>query len=62
MLEQRAADFEKSEKELADQKLALSKREEALAKQEEMYRVELEKISGLSAQEAKELIIKNLEN
>ena len=62
LLEQRVADFEKSEKELADQKLALSKREEALAKQEEMYRVELEKISGLSAQEAKELIIKNLEN
>ena len=62
LLEQRAADFEKSEKELAEQKNALSKREEALAKQEEMYRVELEKISGLSAQEAKELIIKNLEN
>jgi len=62
LLEQRAADFEKNEKELAEQKLALSKREEALAKQEEMYRVELEKISGLSAQEAKELIIKNLEN
>ena len=62
LLEQRAADFEKSEKELAEQKNALSKREEALAKQEEMYRIELEKISGLSAQEAKELIIKNLEN
>ena len=62
LLEQRAADFEKSEKELAEQKNALTKREEALAKQEEMYRVELEKISGLSAQEAKELIIKNLEN
>ena len=62
LLEQRAADFEKSEKELAEQKNALSKREETLAKQEEMYRIELEKISGLSAQEAKELIIKNLEN
>ena len=62
LLEQRAADFEKSEKELAEQINALTKREEALAKQEEMYRVELEKISGLSAQEAKELIIKNLEN
>ena len=62
LLEQRAADFEKNEKELAEQKNALTKREEALAKQEEMYRVELEKISGLSAQEAKELIIKNLEN
>jgi ribonuclease Y len=61
-LEQRAAEFEKSEKELAGERTALSKRAEALAKQEEQYRVELEKISGLSAQEAKDLIIKNLEN
>ena len=38
------------------------KREEELSKQEEHYRQELEKISGLSAQEAKDLIIKNLEN
>ncbi|MCI5607556.1 MAG: ribonuclease Y [Treponema sp.] len=62
LLEQRAADFEKSEKELADSKAALAKREEALTKQEELYRTELEHISGLSAQEAKDLIIKNLEN
>ena len=40
----------------------MAKREEFLSKQEEMYRTELEKISGLSAQEAKDLIIKNLEN
>ena len=40
----------------------MAKREQALAKQEELYRSELEKISGLSAQEAKDLIIKNLEN
>ncbi len=38
------------------------KREEELSKQEELYRQELEKISGLSQQEAKDLIIKNLEN
>ena len=62
LLDQRAAEFEKNEKELADSKAAMAKREQALAKQEELYRSELEKISGLSAQEAKDLIIKNLEN
>ena len=43
-------------------KAAMVKREEELSKQEELYRQELEKISGLSQQEAKDLIIKNLEN
>ena len=62
LLEQRAAEFEKSEKELAEKQIAIGKKEEELSKQEELYRAELEKISGLSAQEAKELIIKNLEN
>ena len=62
LLDQRAAEFDKNEKELAEQKAAMVKREEVLSKQEVMYREELEKISGLSAQEAKELIIKNLEN
>ena len=40
----------------------MKKREEQLHTQEEQYRKELERISGLSAQEAKDLIIKNLEN
>ena len=62
LLDQRAAEFEKNEKELAEEKAAMVKKEELLAKQEEHYRQELEHISGLSAQEAKELIIKNLEN
>ena len=62
LLEQRAAEFEKAEKELAEKQIAIGKKEEELSKQEELYRAELEKISGLSAQEAKELIIKNLEN
>ena len=62
LLDQRAADLEKSEKELAEEKLAVIKKEEELVKQEEKYRSELEHISGLSAQEAKDLIIKNLEN
>ena len=62
LLEQRAAEFEKAEKELAEKQVAIGKKEEELSKQAELYRAELEKISGLSAQEAKELIIKNLEN
>jgi len=62
LLEQRAADLEKSEKELSDAKAGVAKRVEELAKQEEKYRTELEHISGLSAQEAKDLIIKSLEN
>lgn len=62
LLEQRAAEFEKNEKDLADKKSAMLKKEEELSKKEELYRQELEKISGLSAQEAKDLIIKSLEN
>ena len=62
LLDQRAQEFEKNEKELAEKKAAMVKKEEELSKQEELYRQELEKISGLSQQEAKELIIKNLEN
>ncbi len=62
LLDQRATDLEKNEKELAEMKAAMLKREDALSKQEEHYRTELEKISGLSQQEAKDLIIKSLEN
>ena len=62
LLDQRAQEFEKNEKELAEKKAAMVKKEEELSKQEELYRQELEKISGLSQQEAKDLIIKNLEN
>ncbi len=62
LLDQKAAEFEKNEKEYAERKAAMEKKEIALSKQEELYRQELERISGLSAQEAKDLIIKNLEN
>ena len=41
---------------------AISEKETVLATEEERYRQELERISGLSAQEAKNLIIQNLEN
>ncbi len=61
-VEKRAAEFDRKEREFADRAAAMSRREEAMTVQEEKYRQELERISGLSAQEAKDLIIKNLEN
>ncbi|MBQ0161885.1 MAG: ribonuclease Y [Treponema sp.] len=62
LLDQRAQAYDKQDKELNERTVALEKREASVAIQEETYRKELERISGLSAQEAKELIIKNLEN
>ncbi len=54
-LDEQEQAFSKREKEITD-------RETVLATEEERYRQELERISGLSAQEAKNLIIQNLEN
>ena len=54
-LDEQEETFVKREKEITD-------REAVLTTEEERYRQELEKISGLSAQEAKNLIIQNLEN
>ena len=62
LVDQKAAECEKKEKDFIEKSAAIKKREAALSEQEEMYRKELERISGLSAQEAKDLIIKNLEN
>ena len=62
LVDQKAAECEKREKDCEEKLAAMKKREASLAVQEETYRKELERISGLSAQEAKELIIKNLEN
>ena len=62
LLDQRAAAYDKQDKEFVEKLAALEKREGVVAEQEEEYRRELERISGLSAQEAKDLIIKNLEN
>ncbi|MBQ9237813.1 MAG: ribonuclease Y [Treponema sp.] len=62
LLDQRAAEYDKKEKDIAFRLSSLQKREAEVSTQEETYRRELERISGLSAQEAKNLIIKNLEN
>lgn len=62
LVDQKANELEKREKDCEERLNAMKKREVVVAAQEEEYRKELERISGLSAQEAKELIIKNLEN
>ena len=62
LLDQRAQEFDKRDKEFAAQTADLQKRSEVLAEKETNLRSELERISGLTAEEAKALIIKNLEN
>lgn len=62
LLEQRSLEFEKRDKEFASNVAELHKREAVLAEEEGKLRVELERISGLTAEEAKSLIIKSLEN
>lgn len=62
LVDRRSAEFDKKEQEFAEREKSMLRREDAIAVQEETYRRELERISGLSAQEAKDLIIKNLEN
>ncbi|MBP3710294.1 MAG: ribonuclease Y [Treponema sp.] len=62
LLEQRAAEFDKRNKEFIERNEQLKKREASVLAQEQEYRKELEHISGLSQEQAKELIIKDLEN
>ncbi len=62
LLEQRSQEFEKRDKEFALNVAELHKREAVLSEEEGKLRVELERISGLTAEEAKSLIIKSLEN
>ena len=61
-LDKRMAAVDKQEQEFVAREQKISGREVELATQEERYRQELERISGLTAQEAKNLIIQSLEN
>ncbi len=54
--------LERQEAALRTREAAAAEKEESLSGQEERYREELERISGLSADEAKKLIIQGLEN
>lgn len=60
--DQKTAECERKEKEFIDRAASMKKREAVLDEQEAELRKELERISGLSPQEAKDLIIKSLEN
>jgi ribonuclease Y len=61
-LEKKTNQIEKIEQQYAEKGKLLDEREEELSKEEERYRKELERISGLSVDEAKALIIADLEN
>ena len=61
-LDKRGLTLDEQEQAFQKREKAISEKETVLATEEERYRQELERISGLSAQEAKNLIIQNLEN
>ena len=61
-LDKRGLTLDEQEQVFSKREKEITERESILATEEERYRQELERISGLSAQEAKNLIIQNLEN
>jgi ribonuclease Y len=62
LIEKKTGQIEKTEQVLVDKEKNLQNREKAISLEEERYRSELERISGLSTEEAKALIIQDLEN
>ena len=62
LIEKKTSQIEKIEQALADKERACVERESVLSREEDRYRAELERISGLSAEQAKALIIQDLEN
>ncbi|MDR2478861.1 MAG: ribonuclease Y [Treponema sp.] len=60
-IDKKVAQIERTEQTLAARDKTCQERENALLKEEERYRAELERISGLSAEQAKALIIQDLE-
>ncbi|MDR1930334.1 MAG: ribonuclease Y [Treponema sp.] len=61
-LEKKTNQVEKVEQQAVERNRLLDEREQELEKEEDRYRKELERISGLSVNEAKALIIADLEN
>lgn len=61
-LDKRDSDLNNQEQSFVSREQEISKREISLSEKEEHCRQELERISGLTAQEAKNLIIQDLEN
>jgi len=61
-IDKKTAQLEQQDEKFEERDKALNERELALEHEEERYRSELERISGLSVDEAKALIIQSLEN
>ncbi|MDR0323373.1 MAG: ribonuclease Y [Treponema sp.] len=61
-IDKKTAQIERTEQIFSEKEKAFQHREEVLSQEEQRYRSELERISGLSTEEAKSLIIQNLEN
>lgn len=61
-LDKRVETLNQMDSELQEREKVLDEKEQSLGVQEEHYRLELERISGLTAAEAKKLIISDLEN
>ncbi|MDA3958484.1 ribonuclease Y [Oceanispirochaeta sp.] len=61
-LDNKTATLERSQASLNEQEAVLVKREENVAEEEVRWQAELERISGLTKDEAKKLIIQSLEN
>ncbi|MDR3324414.1 MAG: ribonuclease Y [Spirochaetaceae bacterium] len=62
VLDKKIRQVERTEQQFVEKEKVFRKRDEALCGEEARYRTELERISGLSAEEAKALIIRDLEN
>ncbi len=62
ILENKIDQIEKREKSLQQRELENQEKEEELKKELDRHKKELERISGLTTEEAKELLLKNLEN
>ncbi|MGD9940868.1 MAG: ribonuclease Y [Clostridia bacterium] len=61
-LDKKVLTLEKQEEVLEKRETGITEKEEYLSGQEERYRQELERVSGLSSEDAKKLIIQGLEN
>jgi ribonuclease Y len=61
-LEKKISQIERTEQVLAEKEKSFQVRENTLGREEERYRAELERISGLTTEQAKAIIIQNLEN
>ncbi|MBT3275629.1 MAG: ribonuclease Y [Spirochaetales bacterium] len=61
-LERKSSDIERQTQSFSDREGHLNQREETLKTEESKWRDELERIAGISAEEAKKLIIQSMEN